>query len=373
MTDELAAASLLVWSSDAEEKEYEERLGQRWGHYLEHDDGEYIYDVSALLRPSSGAASSAECKTLIPRNSEEQTKGLDISMRWPHEERFTYPQSDVSSQTIQVERTLIGSGQERTLLQVVLTNTDDRLAQRVLWYETLGYFVKPFLHTLKHEIAFLPLANATSTEDELLRTIADFESPIESLTYQPTNAGGKEKRKPFVLESVVRLPARSKVTLTMELRKTFVPYSQHPPDAHRGFDLAPAIIFPLAAVDPREALLRQSLRKSGGSGRGAIGGGSRSTSDSPVNRIKAWLLSKQQREENRVQAQKYQASLAESRAKVTTSTTQTRIYTLPRLVELATPDFSFVYTNIIFTSTVVALFFGSTLNTLLRTYTDFVI
>ena len=52
------------------------------------------------------------------------------------------------------------------------------------------------------------------------------------------------------------------------------------------------------------------------------------------------------------------------------SQSQTRIYTLPRLVELATPDFSFVYTNIIFTSTVVALFFGSTLNTLLRSFTD---
>lgn len=354
VTDELASVGLLAWETEAEEEEYQERLSKRWSHYLDSEDGEYLYDVFALLNPTS-----SEQKSLVP--NEDGNKGLDISMTWPHETRLSYPPStDQAGQVISVERSLLGHGQERTTLQVVLTNNDPRLAQRVLWYETLGYFVKPYLHTLKHDIQFLPSSPANSTDDELLRSIDDFNNPVEELLYQPTVGDKRGDRRPFVLESVVRVPARSKVVLTMELRKVFVPYSQHPPDAHRGFDLAPAVIFPLAPVDPRESLLHRSASSS--SRRSSITAPT-SAPNKLLGLLKGYLKANTQEEPqghrslNRVRASK----------------TQTRIYTLPRLVELATPDFSFVYTNIIFTSTVVALFFGSSLNTLLRTFSDFVI
>ncbi|KAJ1599908.1 hypothetical protein NDA14_004865 [Ustilago hordei] len=360
VTDELASAGLLAYETEQEQQEYDERLKQRWAHYLENEDGEYLYDLSS--RPG---------------------KAVDISMRWPNETRFAYPASTpLSSETGQVvgvERALVGAGQQRATLQVVLTNSDPRLAQRVLWYETLGYFVRPYLHTLKHETQFLESTSNTTEDAELLRSVADLESPIEELTYQPAT-GKRGERKPFVLEGVIRMPAQSKVVLRMELRKQFVPYSQHPPDAHRGFDLNSAIVFPLAPVDPREAILLAQHRQASGSSKRIVVNPPRTNSwlDAIKNYIAGEAQIKQRETEQAPPPPPPPppppaAALRNAKAKARAiSKSQSRIYTLPRLVELATPDFSFVYTNIIFTSTIIALFFGSTLNTLLRTFTDFV-
>ncbi|GAC93460.1 potential GPI-protein transamidase complex subunit [Pseudozyma hubeiensis SY62] len=346
VTDELAASGLLAFETEEETREYEQRLKTRWATYLDTVDGEYLHDLSQGPAKRDGP--------------------LDVKMSWPHETRFTYPSSNntgTAEQVIQVDRTLIGSGQERTTLQVTLTNNDGRLAQRVLWYESLGYFVQPYLHTLRHSIEYLP-SSTSAGEDELLRGVADYTDPVEELIYQPTR-GKRGGRKPFVMEAVVRLPAKSRVVLTVELKKSFVAYSQHPPDAHRGFDLSGGIVFPIAAVDPREELRRHSGKHTT----------DRKQLQPPIDRT-SW-------QDLLVRFAKT-SGLFESNAKpkpITTnkntpirfSKTQTRIYTLPRLVELATPDFSFVYTNIIFTSTVMALFFGSSLNTVLRTFTDFVL
>ncbi|GAC71716.1 GPI transamidase complex, GPI16/PIG-T component [Moesziomyces antarcticus T-34] len=299
VTDGLAASGLLAFETDEQRNAYRDRLRTRWAHYLAHTDGEYIYDVSTLTRASS------EC-----RRAADSQGSLDIRMAWPNEQRFAYP-LNTTSPLLTADRTLVGHDQQRGRLQVVLTNADT-VPQRVVWFEALGSFVVPYLHTRTHSTRFLP----DQGEDELMRGIQDFADPVEQLSYQP-----RSRDSAFVLESILRIPPRSVVKISFEVAKAFVPYSQHPPDAHRGFDLAPAIFFPLAPTDPRARV-------------GAL--------------------------------QKYTG------AKVVPKT-KGRIYTLPKLVELATPDFSFVYTNIIFTSTVVALFFGSTLNTLLRTYTDFVL
>ncbi|SJX62963.1 related to GPI-anchor transamidase complex subunit Gpi16 [Sporisorium reilianum f. sp. reilianum] len=337
VTDELAASGLLAFETDHEAAEYQQRLSKRWAHYLDSADGEYLYDLPSMLA-SAGSGR------------------LDVRMSWPHETRFAYPAAGNATAAtkgqVRVERTLIGSGQERTLLQVVFTNDDARVPQRVLWYETLGYFVQPYLHTLQQSVDFVP----STSEDELLRSVSDYENPVEDVSYQPT-VGQRGGRKPFVLESVVRIPAASRVTLTMELKKVFVAYSRHPPDAHRGFDLNPALVFPLAPIDPRAQLKHARSHPHPHPAAALVGSPSTTTVWNRLLRhISPSPLQPSPRERD-----------------VTISTHHTRIYTLPRLVELATPDFSFVYTNIIFTSTVIALFFGSALNTLLRTFTDFVL
>lgn len=339
VTDELASSGLLAFETENERNEYEQRLHKRWAHYLDSVDGEYLYDLSSVSK-------------------DRGFSGLDVKMSWPHETRFTYPSTNnrtnvgggAVNQVVHVERTLIGSGQERSTLQVTLTNTDARLAQRVLWYETLGYFVSPYLHTLRHSIELLPSA---ASADELLRSVADYQDPVEHITYQPTTSrrGGTS---PFVIEAVVRIPASSTVVFTLELKKSFVPYSQHPPDAHRGFDLNPAIVIPLMPLDPRDSLTRHRPRH-------------------PANRIPP------PRSDLYTSLLNLFPSLSppplsppSSSIPIIPSKSHPRIYSPPSLLHLPTPDFSFVYTNIIFTSTVIALFFGSSLNTLLRTFTDFV-
>lgn len=320
VTDELASSGLLVFTTTDEAQQYEERLQKRWAHHLTID-GEYLYKLR---------------------------DGLDVKMSWPHETRFAYPTTN-TTETVAVERTLLGTG-PRSTLHLTLTNLDT-VPVRLLWYETLGYFVKPYLHTLTH--------NTTFFDSDVLRTPQDYESPLEEVLYQPTR--GSKGRGPFVMETVVRVPAKGKVVVEMEVRKVFVRYSQHPPDAHRGFDLNGAQVVVLAPVDARwEVVERQRLKRlrqqSGGRIAAPAPGGF-------TDRLKHFVTQTLRREEQKI----------EVKGPKTPSKSQTRIYTLPRLVELATPDFSFVYTNIIFTSTVIALFFGSALNTLLRTFTDFVL
>ncbi|PWZ02272.1 Gpi16 subunit, GPI transamidase component [Testicularia cyperi] len=330
--DELARSDLLQFETEGEKEAYRERLQARWAKYLETQDGEYLYDLASLASSTGGHGD----------------KTLDIAMSWPHEERFQYPllsRKEIVQDhrealgTLKAERTLVGHGQQRTTLQLVIENLDPKAATSVLWYENLGYFVKPYLHTLDHKIELLPVAGADGGEQELVRSARDLENPVEDMVYSSSDTSQSSRtewnvRRSYVIEAVIRLPASSRITLTMELLKQSLPYAQHPPDANRGFDLNPSILFPLVPEDPRAALLRASQRSQNRAVQ------HRSAFDAPIH---------QQR---------------------IVSRSRSRIYLTPRLVELSRPDFSFVYTLIIFTSTIIALQVGSAINILLRTFKD---
>jgi len=112
---------------------------------------------------------------------------------------------------------------------------------------------------------------------------------------------------------------------------------EHPPDAHRGFDLPPAIIkvldeFPISVKGDSSIQVYDFKRREN------------------INRD--WDGNREQRRfsQRRIRTPK--------------------IFTSPSLVELAVPDFSMPYNVIIMTSTVIALFFGSVFNNLVRTYKD---
>lgn len=103
----------------------------------------------------------------------------------------------------------------------------------------------------------------------------------------------------------------------MAVTKTFLRYTEHPPDAQRGWDLPPAVLIPF---DFGEDAIQNRTSTSGTSG-------------------------------------KY-TSLARPR----------RIYTSVLLVDLATPDFSMPYNVIIMSCTLIALIFGSVFNLLTRKF-----
>ena len=96
----------------------------------------------------------------------------------------------------------------------------------------------------------------------------------------------------------------------MEVAKAFLRYTEHPPDAQRGWDLPPAVLVPVNVSAP---LGRSDVR--------------------------------------------------DASAFVPTGP---RLYTNTLLVDLATPDFSMPYNVIIFTCTLVAGIFGTVFNTLTR-------
>lgn len=49
-------------------------------------------------------------------------------------------------------------------------------------------------------------------------------------------------RRPTLLETVLVLPRNSHVRLSTAFTKSFIAYTEHPPDAERGWDLPPAVI-----------------------------------------------------------------------------------------------------------------------------------
>jgi phosphatidylinositol glycan class T len=107
---------------------------------------------------------------------------------------------------------------------------------------------------------------------------------------------------------MLRLPPNSTIDVTVDVTKAFLRYTEHPPDAQRGWDLPPAVLVPL----PDDAA---SLPGYPNVPRGSQ-----------------------------------------------------RVYTSTLLVDLATPDFSMPYNVIIFSCSLIAFIFGSVFNLLTRKF-----
>lgn len=127
---------------------------------------------------------------------------------------------------------------------------------------------------------------------------------VQDFQFVPADLRGR----PNQLHLEIRLPANSSLVFSIQLEKAFLRLSEHPPDANRGFDVPSGV----ATFKP----------------------------------IADQTACEQLREDSRV-------------------FTRT-LFTEPLLVPLPTPDFSMPYNVITMTSTVVAFFVGSMLNTLLR-------
>lgn len=98
----------------------------------------------------------------------------------------------------------------------------------------LPWYIRPYLHTLTSRVELAEFA-----DDALVRFAADeTESPIQSASFSPS----LPRIRPSRIELELRIPPASSVRLEMQYEKAFLRYEEHPPDAHRGFDVPPAII-----------------------------------------------------------------------------------------------------------------------------------
>lgn len=107
----------------------------------------------------------------------------------------------------------------------------------------------------------------------------------------------------------------------MDVIKPFLRYTEHPPDAQRGWDLPPAVLVPLLPANATLPAGHPKLSED------EIDG-----SDFPMRSPR-------------------------------------RMYTPILLVDLATPDFSMPYNVIIMSCTLIALIFGMVFNLLTRKFT----
>ncbi|KAF2802469.1 GPI transamidase-like protein component Gpi16 [Mytilinidion resinicola] len=118
-------------------------------------------------------------------------------------------------------RSINGHGQERGSVQAVITNPSDYPVS-LIYLESLPWFMKPYLHTLR---ASIPGAPAST-------------NPIKETYYRPA----VDRHRGTHLELLLEIPAHSSLILTYDFEKAILRYTEYPPDANRGFDVAPAVI-----------------------------------------------------------------------------------------------------------------------------------
>ncbi|OTA00726.1 GPI transamidase component GPI16 [Trichoderma parareesei] len=124
------------------------------------------------------------------------------------------------------ERSFTGHGQEHGGVQAILTNPGDDPVEFV-YMESLPWFMRVYLHTLSARIsASSPNVNTSS---------ADI---IKEIYYRPA----LDRARGTQLELLVSIPPHCTVFLTYDFEKSILRYTEYPPDANRGFDVAAAVI-----------------------------------------------------------------------------------------------------------------------------------
>jgi phosphatidylinositol glycan class T len=192
--------------------------------------------------------------------------------------------------SLYAERSFTGHGQEHGGVQTILRNPSPDTEVEFIYMESLPWFMRIYLHTLEARIDGL-----SGKQNSL----------IQEVYYRPA----QDRARGTQLEVRMRIPPASTVFLTYDFEKSILRYTEYPPDANRGFDVAAAVITILNPKSP--------------SASGFVSGARFRTSN---------------------------------------------LRTTTLLLNLPTPDFSMPYNVIIFTSTAMAFSFGGFINILVRRF-----
>ncbi|KAL4770492.1 GPI transamidase component PIG-T [Aspergillus nidulans var. acristatus] len=136
---------------------------------------------------------------------------------------------------LHAERTIVGHGQERGGMRIIFDNPSSEKAVDFIYFESLPWFLRPYIHTLQ----------STITGRDGVRRQAPTSEFIKETFYRP----GVDRERGTQLELALSVPPASTVTLTYDFEKAILRYTEYPPDANRGFNVAPAVI-KIAASKP---------------------------------------------------------------------------------------------------------------------------
>ncbi|KAM9907376.1 hypothetical protein OXX69_006453 [Metschnikowia pulcherrima] len=115
-----------------------------------------------------------------------------------------------------VSRSLTGYSQNKGGIRVNLKNPSKTETVKAVYFETLPWFMRVYLHTLT----------------------VDGNGKIGSQFYIPA----LDRKRPGHLELLVEIPPEEDITLTYQFDKSLLLYAEYPPDANHGFAIAPAVI-----------------------------------------------------------------------------------------------------------------------------------
>jgi len=151
---------------------------------------------------------------------------FDLGMKW-NEDTFQRS-SSLQSQAIEFRRYLTGTGGERGGMRFEIQNNHHTTYNGSLTVN-LPWLIRPFLHTLRIFIQSDPIQGSS---------VSNHGPVIQEMLYQPAI----DRLRPTELEVLLSIPAYTRLHILFLFEKTFIRYSEYPPDANRGFDIAPAIL-----------------------------------------------------------------------------------------------------------------------------------
>lgn len=233
-------------------------------------------------------------------------KSLDLSLTWP-QSRASIKQEFEGFVT--AHRWLVGWGQQNGKLALAIENKLNHTVS-IRYRQTTPFMLRFKFHTMHAMLSYLDGDLDQEPSSRAREIIPDH------FTAMP----GQDRRSPTTMDLHLTLPARSSVMVTVEYDLVFLHWTEHPPDAHRGFDVSAGILLVSVAPAAIDSMLRtESL--------GVLAPISAASRDGLHHFV---------------------------------------IYTEGLVLSLPTPDFSMPYNVITLTSTVVAIFFAFTVKSLTR-------
>ncbi|KAK7991469.1 GPI transamidase component [Apiospora saccharicola] len=185
-------------------------------------------DVTELKEPGN---ENQRCY-LLPNNEEEFHLALPFMPR-----DGDHPKTDAdefvqpATPLLYAERSLTGHGQEHGGVQAILTNPSPDAEVEFVYMESLPWFMRIYLHTLKARISH-------RTGSDAGQSLRDDNDVIKEIYYRPF----LDRQRGTQLEIRMKIPPGSTVFMTYDFEKTILRYTEYPPDANRGFDVAAAVI-----------------------------------------------------------------------------------------------------------------------------------
>ena len=172
---------------------------------------------SMQIEPPPTSMSNNQAHYTITGNQHLKLADIDqpFDLRVSFEADKTLPAPP--SPQLTVSRWLTGHGQERGGLQVLLRNTSPNPLE-IVYLESLPWFMKPYLHTLCASVNNIAL-------------------PLHTIRYRPAI----DRLRGTHLEVQLIIPSHQTLSLTWEFDKSILRYTEYPPDANRGFDVAYAL------------------------------------------------------------------------------------------------------------------------------------
>ena len=144
------------------------------------------------------------------------------------QQKSTAKTHDLGQELLRAERTMTGHGAAHGGMRMIFTNPSLTESVHFVFFESLPWFMRPYMHTLKAEI----------THDSNLFHHLGKEKIITDMYYRPAI----DRYRGTHLELLLTIPPATTISLTYSFEKSILRYTEYPPDANRGFNIPAGII-----------------------------------------------------------------------------------------------------------------------------------